>query len=395
VIEMKKQQAITLWKAFNETTQVGELIKKYDTKPGYGGPRTLMRYRKAAQGFEKGLTKEEIAKSTQWSIDYVNRIYVWWEGMFRKPNFSSTDVHSTRGDSTDAIRSRPTITESELKNLNIHREAIRTSARRLSSQFNRPSLNSILDITFQLDAFKTPGKHKAFGSNPMNYLEWEVDKSGQVKLVDEYRIEGEYGEEPELHEKLMDHLSSSRFKKITERIESRSSIGGDLLFKCNNLINVLDDEVKVDTMVSNQMQSLNMGKSGMYYQYKTTILEYSVKCASSCFKPRPIRIRNEIFPHIIYSPRDVRYEMEYPYGEDQSLFLLKIERKTIAFSDTQETITAYQKLHRNLIERYSSLPEAIEVAKSLVMYEEYNKALADDLKEFANKPILQGQCKGC
>ena len=44
--------------------------------------RTLVRYSQAADGFKEGLSLKAISEKTGWKIDYIEKIYVWWQEAF-------------------------------------------------------------------------------------------------------------------------------------------------------------------------------------------------------------------------------------------------------------------------------------------------------------------------
>ena len=75
---MKKAQAVKLWKDLNESTEMEDVLRKYERR-GYGGRRTLQRYAQADRGFRQGARVEDLSKQTGWSVNYLKKIQPWWE----------------------------------------------------------------------------------------------------------------------------------------------------------------------------------------------------------------------------------------------------------------------------------------------------------------------------
>ncbi|MFC1937216.1 hypothetical protein ACFLWY_01500 [Chloroflexota bacterium] len=88
---MKKAQVLKFWTALGESTNNKERISAFSNKHGYGGQRTLVRFVQAYDGFRQGLTSEEIAKKSGWSLSLVNKIREWWETDFVKIESPKSD----------------------------------------------------------------------------------------------------------------------------------------------------------------------------------------------------------------------------------------------------------------------------------------------------------------
>ena len=82
---MNKSQAQTFWKALRDDTNVGDVVKKYRTRRGYGGGRTLDRYVQAYNGFLRGRPDQEVSKATGWSTSHVAKIRPWCDELVGTP----------------------------------------------------------------------------------------------------------------------------------------------------------------------------------------------------------------------------------------------------------------------------------------------------------------------
>ena len=89
---MNKSQAQTFWKALRDDTNVGDVVKKYRTRRGYGGGRTLDRYVQAYNGFLRGRPNQEISKATGWSTSHVAKIRPWCDELVGTPLENEWDV---------------------------------------------------------------------------------------------------------------------------------------------------------------------------------------------------------------------------------------------------------------------------------------------------------------
>ena len=79
---MKQQQTITFWGELDDTTEISGVIDKYKNRSGYGGERTLERYAQAHKGFREGESIQDLATSTGWSLGYLEKIHMWWQGAY-------------------------------------------------------------------------------------------------------------------------------------------------------------------------------------------------------------------------------------------------------------------------------------------------------------------------
>jgi hypothetical protein len=79
---MKRPQAIKFWKELRDSTDIGEVISRFENKKGYRGRRTLERYGQADNCFREGLPSEDVARKTSWSVKYVGKIRGWWTDEF-------------------------------------------------------------------------------------------------------------------------------------------------------------------------------------------------------------------------------------------------------------------------------------------------------------------------
>ena len=89
---MNKSQVQTFWKELRDDTNAGEVVKKYRTRQGYGGERTLDRYVQAYNGFLRGRPDREISKATGWSTKHLAKIRPWCEELVGTPLEDEWDV---------------------------------------------------------------------------------------------------------------------------------------------------------------------------------------------------------------------------------------------------------------------------------------------------------------
>jgi len=88
---MQKRQAIRFWIRVAESTNMSEVIADFEHQPGYGGKRTLQRYIQAHNGFNDGVSVEEISERTGWSSGYIKKLHEWWtSGIGVKSNTKSS-----------------------------------------------------------------------------------------------------------------------------------------------------------------------------------------------------------------------------------------------------------------------------------------------------------------
>ena len=78
---MKKPQAVKFWKSLPMSTDVGEVIRGFANKKGYGGERTLKRFVQADRAFQAEKDNEAVSKLTGWSPKYLSKIRAWWDQM--------------------------------------------------------------------------------------------------------------------------------------------------------------------------------------------------------------------------------------------------------------------------------------------------------------------------
>jgi hypothetical protein len=105
---MNQKQARTFWAELDGTTEISGVIDKYKNRRGYGGQRTLQRYVQAHKGFKEGLSMQDLATATGWSIGFLENIYMWWEDAYdgRSEMVASADTvaSSTAGKLQDWVR---------------------------------------------------------------------------------------------------------------------------------------------------------------------------------------------------------------------------------------------------------------------------------------------------
>lgn len=103
---MKEYQALSFWKAIQRSTKVEDVIADYVKKKSYGSKRTLVRLVQAYNGFGQGLLSNEVAKKTQWSLAYVEKIRGWWEEAYPKKVKQEQGQPAQDRTQTDAERYR-------------------------------------------------------------------------------------------------------------------------------------------------------------------------------------------------------------------------------------------------------------------------------------------------
>ena len=74
---MKKSEAITLWQALEDNTEVADVLRQFERRK-VGSFRTLQRFNQAHQGFKRGLDLPEICKQTGWKERYLRKLLNWW-----------------------------------------------------------------------------------------------------------------------------------------------------------------------------------------------------------------------------------------------------------------------------------------------------------------------------
>ena len=76
---MNERQAVKFWSELRGSSNVQDVIRKYQDKKGYAGTRTLERYTQADKGFREGLSDAEVVDKTDWSEARIVKIRGWWE----------------------------------------------------------------------------------------------------------------------------------------------------------------------------------------------------------------------------------------------------------------------------------------------------------------------------
>ncbi|MCX6003786.1 MAG: hypothetical protein NTX46_05180 [Chloroflexi bacterium] len=86
---------------------------------------------------------------------------------------------------------------------------------------------------------------------------------------------------------------------------------------------------------------------------------------------------------------DIDYVSRYS-TEKEPRCRLWVEGFAVAYADSQEKLAIYQRLHSDLIERFSSSSKTKELAELLIAFEDHDNKLSADFNEIASRPVLLG-----
>ena len=113
---VKKMQAVKFWRELRDSTELEQVLIKYQNKPGYAGKRTLQRYAQADRGFRDSIPLEQLASQIGLSTSQLSKIHPWWQEAFGPVSgVTSIDQDKHRDDLT-----KPLLDLRAINTMNVH-----------------------------------------------------------------------------------------------------------------------------------------------------------------------------------------------------------------------------------------------------------------------------------
>jgi len=259
------------------------------------------------------------------------------------------------------------------RELERHWGDLRKVAERLRDELQPPSTWDSF-----IQDFGVPGMHwRPVKTGSGFSYGWQVMENGKtIKLL--CPVEGDGELEPPL-ESLTSHLKNSNFAMLVELLEQRRLMGGNYLFRCNSLIQRVYTDIKTITEREDASFPYERNDPGFTQWFPLTICVIAIETARG----------NANFWKLKYS-KDPITDSPYQwlkYGDYGIIMTLK-----------REQLDPYEKLHKELIDRYTegrNSRTARSIAEVINKLNNLEKRITARLKTFCYTVPLPGHCELC